>query len=92
MKGFKEPEGAATQPRSDLEASPADGGNAFVESLPDLIDASEYADHPDGRLVRVRIIVTESGVEILGDAFRPAALEALLADLGGGATEQMLCG
>ncbi len=68
------------------------GGNTFVESLPDLIDGSEYADHPDGRLVRLRIIVTGSGVEIIGDAFRPAVLEALLADLGGGPTEQMLCG
>ncbi|WP_239405954.1 radical SAM-modified peptide, FtsH ternary system-associated [Frankia sp. Cj3] len=77
-------EGTAAQART--------GGNAFVASLPDLIDASEYPGHPDGRLVRVRITVTESGVEILGDAFRPAALEALLADVGGGATEQMLCG
>ncbi|WP_445548390.1 MULTISPECIES: radical SAM-modified peptide, FtsH ternary system-associated [unclassified Frankia] len=73
-------------------ASAGDEGPSFVESLPDLIDASEYDDHPDGRLVRVRITVTGSGVEILGDAFRPAVLEALLADLGGGATEQMLCG
>nr|WP_322756338.1 radical SAM-modified peptide, FtsH ternary system-associated [Frankia sp. Cas3] len=68
------------------------GGNTFVESLPDLIDGSEYADYPDGRLVRLQITVTESGVEIIGDAFRPAVLEALLADLGGGPTEQMLCG
>ncbi|KLL11703.1 radical SAM-modified peptide, FtsH ternary system-associated [Protofrankia sp. BMG5.30] len=73
-------------------ASTAAESPSFVESLPDLIDASEYADHPDGRLVRLRITVTGSGVEILGDAFRPAVLEALLADLGGGATEQMLCG
>jgi hypothetical protein len=79
--------GARSQLMPDSEA-----GNVFVESLPDLIDASEYADHPEGRLVRIRIAVTGSGVEILGDAFRPAVLEALLAEMGGGAMEQMLCG
>jgi hypothetical protein len=64
----------------------------FVESLPDLIDASEYPDHPQGKLVRLRITVTDGGVEILGDAFRPETLEALLAALGSGPVEQMLCG
>jgi hypothetical protein len=64
----------------------------FVAELPDLIDASEYDDHPDGGLVRVRITVTADGVEIVGDAFRPALLEAVLARLGGGPIEQMLCG
>jgi hypothetical protein len=73
------------------DPTPPDG-HVYVESLPDLIDASEYGAHPDGRLVRVRITVTDGGVEILGDAFRPAALEALLAALGGGPAEQMLCG
>jgi FtsH ternary system-associated peptide len=66
--------------------------HAFVAALPDLIDASEYADHPDGHLVRLRITVTESGVELLGDALRPQAIEAVLAALGGGTMEQMLCG
>jgi hypothetical protein len=64
----------------------------FVESLPDLIDAGEYDQHPDGGLVRLRLRVTENGVEVLGDAFRPAVLEALLKAVGGGPTEQMLCG
>lgn len=72
------------------EVAPA--GHVFVESLPDLIDATEYDDNPDGHLVRVRITVTDAGVEVLGDAFRPAVLEALLAALGSGPTEQMLCG
>ncbi len=91
--GAEEPGGAVGPAGSGRQvASTGAGSPSFVESLPDLIDASEYADHPDGRLVRLRITVTGSGVEILGDAFRPAVLEALLADLGGGATEQMLCG
>jgi hypothetical protein len=72
--------------------SAAEPGYSYVESLPDLIDASEYPDHPDGRLVRVRVTVTDAGVEVLGDAFRPAVVEALFAALGGGPTEQMLCG
>jgi hypothetical protein len=71
----------------------------FVEDLPDLIQAEEYADHPDGRLIRFRIRVTGSGVEILGDAFRPEALEKILTGLGregdrddGDEIDQMLCG
>jgi hypothetical protein len=64
----------------------------FVESLPDLIFASDYPEHADGRLVRLRITVTERGVELLGDAFRPAVLERLLDDLGEGPIQQMLCG
>ncbi|MFF5498705.1 radical SAM-modified peptide, FtsH ternary system-associated [Streptomyces aquilus] len=64
----------------------------FVEDLPDLIEASEYDDHPDGRLVRLRISWDEQGVEVLGDAFRPDMLEALLEKMGPDAVEQMLCG
>lgn len=64
----------------------------YVQDLPDLIDATEYAEHPDGRLVRLRLSVSEDGVTVLGDAFRPEVLEALLRELGGGDIEQMLCG
>ncbi|WP_369232448.1 radical SAM-modified peptide, FtsH ternary system-associated [Streptomyces sp. R21] len=66
--------------------------HVFVEALPDLIDAGEYEDHPDGDLVRVRVTVTESGIEILGDGMRPAAVEAVLAALGLPEMDQMLCG
>lgn len=64
----------------------------FVEDLPDLIEPERYAGDPAGRLVRLRISVTDQGVEILGDAFRPAQLEAMLAAVGGGPIQQMLCG
>ncbi len=64
----------------------------FVEHLPDLIEPGDYAGQPAGRLVRVRICVTADGVQILGDAFRPAALERLLEHLGPDVIEQMLCG
>jgi hypothetical protein len=66
--------------------------NVFAESLPDLIDASEYARYPDGSLVRIRISVTDAGVEILGDGLRPELIEQVLAAIGGGPMEQMLCG
>jgi hypothetical protein len=66
---------------------------AYVPDLPDLIEADEYADHPEGRLVRLRVTVTADGVAVLGDAFRPELLERLLRAVGGDATiEQMLCG
>lgn len=64
----------------------------FVAALPDLIEPEEYDRYPDGGLIRIRIIVTDSGVELLGDGLRPAALEDLLAAIGGGVIEQMLCG
>jgi hypothetical protein len=64
----------------------------YVEDLPDLIHPEEYADHPDGRLVRLRISITEDGVQILGDAFRPEVLQEILAGLGPEEIEQMLCG
>jgi hypothetical protein len=67
-------------------------GFTFVPELPDLITPDEYDAHPEGRLVRLQITVTEDGVQVLGDAFRPAAVEALLAALGGGPIEEMLCG
>lgn len=64
----------------------------FVPSLPDLIDPEEYAAHPGGDLVRVRIEVTDEGVVILGDALRPTTLEALLSAVDGGPVDEMLCG
>jgi hypothetical protein len=64
----------------------------FVPHLPDLIHAEEYAGDPDGRRVRVRIRVTPDGVEVLGDAPRPEAIERLLEYLGATVIEQMLCG
>jgi hypothetical protein len=64
----------------------------FVEDVPDLIDPSEYDQHPQGNLVRIRISTTANGVEVLGDALRPETLERLLEHLGPEAIEQMLCG
>ena len=65
---------------------------AFVSSLPDLIEPEEYSSHPDGRLLRFEIRVTDEGVEISGDGFRPVALEQVLRAVSGTTIEQMLCG
>jgi FtsH ternary system-associated peptide len=66
--------------------------HVFTESLPDLIDASEYSKYPSGALVRIRVSVTDAGVEILGDGLRPELIEQVLAAIGDGPMEQMLCG
>lgn len=69
----------------------------FTESLPDLIDAHEYDQYPDGTLVRIRISISENGVEILGDGIRPELVEQVLTAITDGIggrvlMEQMLCG
>ncbi|MEU1626690.1 radical SAM-modified peptide, FtsH ternary system-associated [Streptomyces sp. NPDC020096] len=72
---------------------PHDGATyRMVEDIPDLIQPEEYEEHPQGRLVRIRISADGNGVEVLGDAFRPETLEKLLAALGPETIEQMLCG
>jgi hypothetical protein len=64
----------------------------FVEHLPDLITPDEYEADPEGRTIKIRIRPTADGVEVLGDAVRPKALEDLLLALSPEAIEQMLCG
>ncbi len=64
----------------------------YVAELPDLIMPEDYAADPAGKLVRLRIVVTEDGVEVLGDAVRPLELEALLRALDPPFLEQTLCG
>jgi hypothetical protein len=66
--------------------------HVFVPHLPDLIDPQEYADDPEGKTVRVRIRMTEDGVEILGDGTRAESVESLLEALAAEVVEQMLCG
>ncbi len=64
----------------------------FVAHLPDLIHPEDYPSDPDGRRVPLPIRASADGVEILGDAMRPALLEAPLEELGADEFEQMLCG
>lgn len=64
----------------------------FVDHLPDLIQPDEYAGDPQGRRVKLRLVITDRGVEILGDAVRPEELERILLGLDPEAIEHMLCG
>lgn len=64
----------------------------FVDHLPDLIQPEEYAGDPGGRRVKLRLVVTDRGVEILGDAVRPEELERILLGLDPEIIEHMLCG
>lgn len=64
----------------------------FVEHLPDLIQPEEYASDPEGRRVRIRVQTSADGVEIVGDAMKPAAAEAVLEALGAETIDQTLCG
>ena len=61
----------------------------FVHQLPDLIHPEDYAGDPEGQRMRIR--ATAEGVELLGDAMRPEALERLLETLDAEVIEQMLC-
>ncbi|MET0649055.1 MAG: radical SAM-modified peptide, FtsH ternary system-associated [Pyrinomonadaceae bacterium] len=70
-----------------------DGGprHRFVDHLPDLITVEDYRT-PEQKRVRVRITITDEGVEILGDSMYAALLEELLARTGAAEVERMLCG
>jgi hypothetical protein len=64
----------------------------YVNHLPDLITWDDYEVCHERRTVRLRLTVTDQGVEILGDSPYPQLLEELLAALGPEAVEMMLCG
>ncbi|GAB4562748.1 MAG: hypothetical protein Tsb0020_11290 [Haliangiales bacterium] len=64
----------------------------FTEYIPDLIEPEEYREDVEGRRVKLRLRITERGLEIVGDAVRPEELERLLLELDPEVIEQMLCG
>ena len=64
----------------------------FVDYLPDLITPEDYDDPSDKKKIRIRITVTEQGIEILGDSMYAPLLEKLLAAAGAQEIERMLCG
>lgn len=63
----------------------------FVAHLPDLITDEDYLQ-PEVKRVRLRITVTDEGIEILGDSMYAPLLEKLLAEVGAEEIERMLCG
>lgn len=64
----------------------------IVNQLPDLMTAEDYREPGENRKIRVRITVTEQGIEVLGDSMYPQLLEKVLQELGGGDIEKTLCG
>ncbi|MGK7874146.1 MAG: radical SAM-modified peptide, FtsH ternary system-associated [Xenococcaceae cyanobacterium] len=64
----------------------------FVPHLPDLITEEDYLDSPEQQKIRVRIELTDQGVEILGDSMYAHLVEELLTQLGADEIERMLCG
>lgn len=64
----------------------------FVPYLPDLITEQDYQDAPEKKKIRVRISVTDAGVEVLGDTMHAPVLEALLRDTGAKEIQKMPCG
>jgi hypothetical protein len=64
---------------------------SFVAHLPDLITSEDYLE-ADKKKVRLRISITDEGIEILGDSMYAPLLEELLARTGADEIERMLCG
>jgi hypothetical protein len=63
----------------------------FVGHLPDLITDADYLE-PERKRVRLRITVTDDGIEILADSMYAPLLEELLGRAGADEIERMLCG
>ena len=72
--------------------SPQRPRTRFVEHLPDLITPEDYLDPPDRKKIRIRITITNQGIEILGDRMYAPLLEELLARTDATEIERMLCG
>ncbi len=64
----------------------------FVSHLPDLIQEEDYLECTEQKKIRLRIDMTDEGVEILGDSMYAHLVEELLAQLGADEIERMLCG
>ena len=64
----------------------------FVTHLPDLIREEDYLESSERQKFRVRIKITDEGVEILGDSMYAHLVEELLTQLGADEIERMLCG
>jgi hypothetical protein len=65
---------------------------AYVPYLPDLMTWEDYARSHCQKTIRIRLRVTDQGLEVLGDSPYPQDLEKILAALEPQVIEQMLCG
>jgi hypothetical protein len=50
----------------------------LVSQLPDLMQPQDYRETGTKKKIRLRLTITEQGIEILGDALHAAELEELL--------------
>jgi hypothetical protein len=64
----------------------------YVDHIPDLMTWDDYEVSHRRKLIRLRLRVTEEGLEIVGDSPYPCQLEELMAALGPEVIEMMLCG
>lgn len=64
----------------------------FVSHLPDLIKEEDYLESTEQKKIRLRIDLTDEGVDILGDSMYAHLVEEVLAQLGADEIERMLCG
>ena len=65
---------------------------AFVNHSPDLMTWDDYEVSHQRKLIRLRLTITDKGIEIIGDSPYPCLLEELLAELDPKVIEMMLCG
>ena len=86
---MKESNGTGSTPTTPSQARPA---TRFVADLPDLITEEDYLDPPGRQKIRLRISITDTGVDVLGDSMFASRLEDLFAALGAEEIERMLCG
>ncbi len=64
----------------------------IVDRLPDLITESDYRTPTDRKKVRVRITVTDEGVEVLGDSMYPILAEEVVREVSEDDIEWTPCG
>jgi hypothetical protein len=64
----------------------------FVDQLPDLMTLEDYQVAHRRKTIRIRLTVTDEGLEIIGDSPYPQLLEELLAALDPETIEMTLCG
>ena len=64
----------------------------YVEHIPDLMTWADYEAAHQRKIIRVRLQVTDNGLEIIGDSAYPHLLEQLLEALDPETISMMLCG
>lgn len=69
-----------------------DGSLKIVAWLPDLMEPGDYIEAASIKKVRVRLTLSDDGVEILGDSLYVESLENLLRLMGNNPIERSLCG